>query len=361
MRVACKITLTDDERRTLERWSRGRRIPARLVMRAKIVLLAADGLQNKEIGVKVNTDQQTVTRWRTRFAENGLAGIEKDAPRGGRRSTRRDQLARTIIERTTRTKPKNATHWSVRTMARELGISESMVARVWRANGLKPHLSRPFKLSNDAHFAEKLTDIVGLYLNPPEHAMVFCADEKSQIQALDRTQPSLPMYKGRCGTYTHDYKRNGTTTLFAALDMAEGRLIGTCMSRHRHQEWLRFLKLIDTQTPPDMDLHLIADNYQTHKHPRVQKWLQRHPRFHMHFTPTSSSWANMVERWFREITQKRIRRGTFKSVAELETAIMDYIEQHNENPKAFVWSAKVEHILAKVRRARAVLDNQSTG
>jgi len=211
------------------------------------------------------------------------------------------------------------------------------------------------------HFAEKLTDIVGLYLNPPEHAMVFCADEKSQIQALDRTQPSLPVYKGRCGTYTHDYKRNGTTTLFAALDMAEGRLIGTCMSQHRHQEWLRFLKLIDTQTPPDVDLHLIVDNYQTHKHPKVQKWLKGHSRFHMHFTPTSSSWANLVQRWFRQITQKRIRRGTFISVDHLTKAIMDYIEQHNENPKAFVWSAKVEHILEKVRRARAVLDNLSTG
>ena len=361
MRVACQITLTDDERKTLERWSRGRTTAARLVMRAKIVLLAGEGKQNKDIGPKVGTDQQTVTRWRKRFAEKCLAGIEKDAPRGGRKPRRRDQVARTIIERTTQTKPKNATHWSVRTLARELGISESMVARVWRANGLKPHLSRPFKLSNDPHFAEKLTDIVGLYLNPPQHAMVLCTDEKSQIQALDRTQPSLPMYKGRCGTYTHDYKRNGTTTLFAALEMAEGRLIGTCMSQHRHQEWLRFLKLIDAQTPPDVDLHLIADNYQTHKHPNVQRWLKRHPRFHMHFTPTSSSWANLVERWFREITQKRIRRGTFRSVDELTKAIMDYIEQHNESPKSFVWSAKVEHILEKVRRARAVLDNQSTG
>jgi len=361
MRVACKITITDEERRTLVRWSRGRRTPARLVMRAKIVLLAAEGKQNKDIGPKVCTDQQTVSRWRRRCAEKGLGGIEKDAPRGGRRPTRRDQVARMIIERTTQTKPKNATHWSVRSLARELGVSESMVARVWRANGLKPHLSRPFKLSNDPHFAEKLTDIVGLYLNPPEHAMVFCADEKSQIQALDRTQPSLPVYKGRCGTYTHDYKRNGTTTLFAALDMAEGRLIGTCMSQHRHQEWLRFLKLIDTQTPPDVDLHLIVDNYQTHKHPKVQKGLKGHSRFHMHFTPTSSSWANLVQRWFRQITQKRIRRGTFISVDHLTKAIMDYIEQHNENPKAFVWSAKVEHILEKVRRARAVLDNLSTG
>jgi len=361
MRIACTVTITDDERKTLERWSRGRRTPARLVLRAKIVLLAADGLQNNEIGARVGTDQQTVTRWRKRFAEHGLAGIEKDAPRGGRKPTRRDQVARMIVERTTQTKPKNATQWSVRTMAAELGVSESMVARVWRANGLKPHLSRPFKLSNDPQFVEKLTDVVGLYLNPPEHAMVFCADEKSQIQALDRTQPSLPMYKGRCGTYTHDYKRNGTTTLFAALEMAEGRVIGTCMSQHRHEEWLRFLKLIDAQTPPDVDLHLIVDNYQTHKHPKVLKWLKRHPRFHMHYTPTSSSWANLVERWFREITQKRIRRGTFKSVAELAKAIMDYIEQHNEDPKAFVWSAKVEHIIAKVRRARAVLDNQSTG
>ncbi len=231
-----------------------------------------------------------------------------------------------------------------------------MVHRVWRANQLKPHLTRTFKLSNDPRFVEKVQDVVGLYLNPPERALVLSVDEKSQIQALDRTQPSLPIYPGRCGTMTHDYKRHGTTTLFAALEMAESKLIGTCMPRHRHQEWIKFLDLIDRETPPDLDLHLIADNYSTHKHPRVQRWLHRHPRFHVHFIPTSSSWLNLIERWFRDLTDKRIRRGAFKSVAQLIEAIMDYIAAHNENPHSFVWTAKVDDILAKVRRARAVLD-----
>ena len=235
-----------------------------------------------------------------------------------------------------------------------------MINRVWRANGLKPHLSRTFKLSNDRRFVEKLTDVVGLYLNPPEHALVLCADEKSQIQALDRTQPSLPLKKGRCGTMTHDYKRNGTTTLFAALNVLEGQLIGTCMSRHRHQEWIRFLKLIDAQTPAGRELHLIVDNYSTHKHPNVQKWLKRHPRFHMHFIPTSSSWLNLVERWFREITDKRIRRGTFHNVPQLIAAIEAYIAEHNQSPRAFTWTAKAEAILAKVRRARGVLDKTAS-
>ena len=245
-------------------------------------------------------------------------------------------------------------------MAEELHVSPSMVHRVWRTHGLKPHLTRTFKLSNDPHFLEKLVDIVGLYMNPPEHALVLCVDEKSQIQALDRTQPSLPIYPGRCGTMTHDYKRNGTTTLFAALELAEGRLIGTCMPRHRHQEWIKFLQQIDDQTPPDLDMHLIVDNYATHKHPKVQKWVRKHPRFHLHFTPTSSSWLNLVERWFREITTKRIRRGTFKSVDVLVTAINDYIADHNKNPNAFVWTATAEKILAKVGRARQALHKVSS-
>ena len=245
-------------------------------------------------------------------------------------------------------------------MAKELGTSQSMVHRVWKANGLKPHLAQTFKVSNDPHFVEKLVDVVGLYLDPPEHALVLCADEKSQIQALDRTQPGLPLKKGRCGTMTHDYKRNGTTTLFAALDVAEGRLIGQCMNRHRHQEWIKFLKLIDSETPEALDLHLIVDNYATHKHPKVKSWLKRHSRFHVHFTPTSSSWLNLVERWFREITDKRIRRGTFHNVKQLQQAITDYIDEHNEEPKAFKWTAKADAILEKVRRARAVLDKMQT-
>jgi transposase len=329
-------------------------------MRAGIVLLAAAGLQNRAIARELGTNRLLVGKWRRRFVEKGLAGIEKDAPRGGRKPRVREAVSARIIEWTTRKKPSNATHWSTRTLAAELGVSRSMVNRVWRANGLKPHLSRTFKVSNDPHFVEKVVDVVGLYLDPPEHALVLCVDEKTQIQALDRTQPTLPLKKGRCGTMTHDYVRNGTTTLFAALNVAEGKLIGTCMERHRHQEWIKFLKQIDQQTPAELDLHLIVDNYSTHKHPRVQSWLKRHKRFHLHFIPTSSSWLNLVERWFREITDKWIRRGVFKSVEQLTAAIMDYIARHNDNPRSFKWTAKVEDILAKVRRAREVLNKTAS-
>jgi len=329
-------------------------------MRAKIVLLAATGKMNKDIATEVGTDRLTVARWRSRFAQMRLAGIEKDAPRSGRKPTARNRFARRIIERTTKGPPAHATQWSTRTLAKELGTNRSMVNRVWQANGLKPHLVRTFKLSNDPRFVEKLVDVVGLYLNPPEHALVLCVDEKSQIQALDRTQRSLPMYPGRCGTMTHDYKRNGTTTLFAAIELAEGRLIGTCMPRHRHQEWIKFLRLIHKETPAELDLHLIVDNYSTHKHPKVKRWLSRHRRFHVHFIPTSSSWLNLIERWFREITNKRIRRGVFKSVQQLIAAIMGYIAQHNNNPRSFAWTAKAEDILLKVRRARTVLDKISS-
>ena len=356
MRVAVPITLSDQDRQTLERWARGRSTPARQVLRAKIVLAAAEGKENRIIAEELNTDRMLVGKWRKRFAEQGLSGIEKDAPRGGRKPTLRNALAQKIVEWTTQKKPAHATHWSTRTLAEELGTSHSMVNRVWKANNLKPHLVETFKLSNDPAFVEKLIDVVGLYLSPPEHALVLSCDEKSQIQALDRTQPSLPLKPGRAGTMTHDYKRHGTTTLFAALEMAEGKLIGKCMPRHRHQEWIKFLELIDEQTPAKLDLHLIVDNYRTHKHEKVQRWLKRHPRFHMHFIPTSSSWLNLIERWFREITDKRIRRDSFTSVPQLIEAIMDYIQEHNQHPKAFVWSAKVEDILEKVRRARAVLD-----
>ncbi|HUT92124.1 MAG TPA: IS630 family transposase [Thermoguttaceae bacterium] len=360
MRIAQPIVLTDEERRTLERWSRGRSRPVRQMERAKMVLMAAEGSMNRDIAKALGTDSHTVARWRGRFLEKRLSGLEKDAPRSGRKPTLRNRVARRIIERTTRSTPKNATHWSVRTLAEELGTSPSMVHRVWKANSLKPHLTRTFKLSNDPQFVEKLVDVVGLYLHPPEHALVLSVDEKSQIQALDRTQPSLPIYPGRCGTRTHDYKRYGTTTLFAALELAEGRLIGQCMPQHRHQEWIRFLRRIDRETPPAMDLHLIVDNYSTHKHPKVEKWLKRHARFHVHFIPTSSSWLNLIERWFRDLTDKRIRRGAFKSVPQLIQAIMDYIAAHNETPKSFAWTAKVNDILAKVSRAKAVLDNVSS-
>lgn len=357
MRVAPALTLTQEQRTTLTRWSRGRSTPARLVLRAKIVLRAAQGRLNKEIARELKTDVNTVGRWRGRFAEQGLAGIAKDAPRGGRKPTQRSRLAARIIRKTVSEKPAGATHWSTRTLAKALGTDKSMVQRVWAVNGLKPHLTRTFKVSNDPRFAEKPIDIVGLYLNPPENALVLCADEKSQIQALDRTQPELPMKKGRCGTLTHDYKRNGTTTLFAAIELAQGRLIGTCMSRHRHQEWIKFLKLIDEQTPPGLDLHIIADNYATHKHAKVQRWLARHKRFHIHFTPTSSSWLNLIERWFRDLTDKCIRRGVFADVPQLIDTIGNYIDAHNEDPQSIVRTAKAQTILEKVRRARATLDN----
>lgn len=355
MRRAVSVVLTDSERRQLTRWSAGRRTEARRVWRAKIVLRAAAGQENKEIAEALGVTPNTVGRWRRRFAWRRLAGIERDAPRCGRPAN--TELAGRIIAATTQTKPRHATHWSTRTLAKRLKVSASRVHRAWKAVGLQPHRSRTFKVSRDPDFARKLLDVVGLYLDPPDHALVLCVDEKSQIQALDRTQPGLPMIPGRCGTYTHDYKRNGTTTLFAALELLEGKVIGTCMPRHRHQEWLKFLKLIDAQTPPDLDIHLIADNYQTHKHDRVKRWLKRHPRFHMHFTPTASSWLNLIERWFREITQKRIRRGSFRNVAQLIQAIMDYLDNYNKLPKPLVWTAKAEDILRKVERARTKLIN----
>jgi transposase len=356
MRIACGITLSDADRTTLERWARGRSTQARLITRAKVVLAAAAGKENKDIAADLRISRGAVARWRIRFAEAGVAGLEKDAPRGGRPPKARDDLVRRIIEMTTQQKPTNATHWSTRTLAEALGTNRSLVNRVWRAHGLKPHLCRTFKVSNDPHFVEKLIDVVGLYLNPPDHALVLCVDEKSQIQALDRTQPSLPIYPGRRETMTHDYKRNGTTTLFAALNVLEGSLIAQCMPRHRHQEFIKFLNQIDSETPAELDLHLIVDNYATHKHPKVKAWLKRHPRFHFHFIPTSSSWLNLVERWFREITDKRIRRGAFQSVKQLIEAIRAYIDEQNENPKPFVWTAKAEEILEKVRLVRAVLD-----
>jgi len=356
MRIARAVTLSEARAQTLQRWARGQKISVRLAERAQIVLLAAQGMMNKDIAVQVGTDRRTVARWRNRFVAEGLKGIEKDRPRGGRKPTQRQQLARRIIERTTQTTPANATHWSTRTLAQELGVSPSMVWRVWRAAGLKPHLTRSFKVSNDPYFVDKLVDVVGLYLNPPEHALVLCVDEKSQIQAVDRPQPGLPLKPGRCGTMTHDYKRHGTTTLFAALGMTEGHLIGTCMSRHRHQEWLKFLKLIEAQTPPGLDLHLIVDNYATHKHPAVKAWLQRHPRFHIHFTPTGCSWLNLVEGWFAGLTGKRLRRGVFRSLPQLVEAIQTDIDHHNQQPTAFLWTAQAQDIIAKVERAKHVRD-----
>lgn len=360
MRQAVHVELTDAERRILTKWSRGRMTAARLVQRAQIILLAADGKTNSEIAQALKIARGTVGTWRQRFVVHRIAGIERDLPRGGRKPTERERVAELIITKTTQEKPSNATHWSTRMLAREIGVSRSMVHRIWQANGLKPHLIKTFKVSQDPNFVDKLIDVVGLYLAPPDHALVLAVDEKGQVQALDRTQPSLPLYPGRLGTTTHDYKRHGTTTLFAALNMATGKIVAECMPRHRHQEWIKFLKLIDQSTEPTLELHLIADNYATHKHPKVKAWLKRHPRFHMHFTPTSSSWLNMVERWFREITTKRIRRGSFRNVPELINAIMEYVENHNQTAKPFVWKAKAEAILQKYRRAKAVLDKIKT-
>jgi transposase len=356
MKSAPVITLSEAERRTLESWSRGRSTEARLVLRAKIVLAAASGKTNDVIAMELETSKPTVGRWRIRFASLRTAGIQKDAPRPGRKPRLTREIVDLIVRKTTQEKPVGATHWSTRTMAKAIGVSKDAVQRVWVAHGLKPHLVRTFKVSNDPLFAEKLEDVVGLYISPPEHALVLSCDEKTQIQALDRTQKGLPIHKGRCDTMTHDYKRNGTTTLFAAIDMMEGKVIGTCMDKHRHQEWIKFLKLIDAETPPELDLHLIVDNYATHKHPKVKAWLKRHPRFHVHFIPTSSSWLNLVERWFREITDKRIRRGTFRNVEQLIQAITEYIACHNQSPKPYVWTAKADEILAKVQRARKVLE-----
>jgi transposase len=286
-----------------------------------------------------------------------MAGLEKDAPRSGRTPSISPAKVKQVIHKTTQEKPVHSTHWSTRTMAAAVGLSAATVRRIWRKHGLKPHRVETFKVSTDPHFAEKLENIVGLYLNPPDHALVLCCDEKSQIQALDRTQPGLPLKRGRAGTMTHDYKRNGTATLFAALNTLDGKVISLCQERHRHQEWLRFLRLVNDATPDHKQLHLIVDNYATHKHPAVQRWLKRHPRFHIHFTPTSASWLNMVERFFRDLTVKRLRRGVFRDVMELVTAIDDYVDHHNESPKPFIWTASATDILEKVKRARKTLVN----
>ena len=360
MRTAPVITLTARQERDLRAMANGRRAQVRQARRARIVLLAAQGMQSDKIAAKLAVNPKTVLLARRRFAQGGLKALEKDAPRGGRPAVKRDALTQKIIEATLHEKPPHATHWTTRTLARHLGLTQSMAHRVWRDHGLKPHLQRGFKLSRDKHFVEKLRDVVGLYLNPPEHALVLAADEKSQIQALDRTQPGLPMKKGRMATATHDYKRNGTTTLFAALELAEGKVIATCMQRHRHQEWLKFLKQIDAETPPDLDLHIIQDNYSTHKHAKVKAWLARHPRFHMHFIPTSSSWLNMVERLFRDLTVQLIRRGVFPGVEKLIADIMAWVGARNENPRPYRWTARTEDILAKIERARTALHNSAT-
>lgn len=355
------IHLTPKIKSQLEKNVKSRTTPIRLVERSKIVLLAADGVPNYRIAEELGIDVNKVGRWRNRFADLGLQGIEKERPRGanhgGKNSPEQRKLRAEIIRITTTEKPENATHWSTRSMGKRMGVPHSFVARVWNEVGLKPHLTTSFKVSNDPAFEEKLRDVVGLYLSPPENAVIFCVDEKSSIQALDRTQPGLPLKPGRCNTMTHDYKRHGTSTLFAALNVATGEVIGECKKRHRHEEFLSFLKTVEKQTAKNLDLHLIVDNYSTHKHEKVKNWLKRNKRVHLHFIPTSSSWLNLVERFFGVLTEKQIRRGVFSSVAELEQKIESFIENHNRDPKPFVWTKSVEQILEKVDRARQTLSN----
>jgi transposase len=348
--------LADGQREVLLALSKSLSAPHREVVRAKALLLAADGVANTAIAARVGVSPSSVIAWRERFTADGLAKIGQVAPGRGRKAQIPAEKIDEIVRLTLESKPEGETHWSCRTMARATGVSPATVQRVWSARGLKPHLQKTFKLSNDKRFEEKLVDVVGLYLNPPDKAVVLCMDEKSQIQALDRTQKSLPLKKGRAGTMTHDYKRNGTTTLFAALNVLTGVVIGQCLPRHRNGEFLKFLRLIDKEVPKGLQVHLILDNYGTHKHPNVIAWLEKHPRFHLHFTPTSSSWLNMVERWFRDLTDKAIRRGVFPSVPDLIAAIEEYLNAKNAEPQPFVWTATAEDILEKVRRGRVVLD-----
>lgn len=357
MKTQICIWLSPEDRATLEGWVANRNSPQKLVWRSRIVLLSAELAGKMAIVRAVGKCKRSVGRWQERYIAGGSAALKRDATRPGRKPPLSASVIERVVRMTLHEKPAAATHWSSRTLGRAVGISYTSVQRIWAAHDLKPHLVKTFKLSNDKNFIEKVVDIVGLYIDPPEKALVLSVDEKSQIQALDRTQPGLPMKKGRAGTMTHDYKRNGTTTLFAALDVATGKVIGRCMKRHRHQEWLKFLGSIDAETPPNLDLHLIADNYATHKHPKVKAWLKRHPRFHMHFTPTSGSWLNQVERFFGLITDKRIRRGIFRSVPELEAAIRQFLDHHNANPKPFVWTASAAAILEKVARGRQVLES----
>ena len=352
------LTLSPGVREELEQLSRGRKTPQRVVQRARIILLAGQGQANVAIALSIGVSRPTVLQWRDRFAKLGVAGLLKDAPRPGRKPKLTPAKVAAILRDTVSAKPANATHWSTRTLGRKHGVGGATVQRLWKAHGLKPHRVRKFKISRDPRFEEKVIDVIGLYTNPPDHAVVLSIDEKTQVQALDRTQPGLPMVKGRCGTMTHDYKRNGTTTLYAGLDVLEGTVLGQCHPRHRHQEFLKFMALVERTVPAGKAVHVILDNSSSHKTPAVKAWLARHPRYTLHFTPTSASWLNLVERWFAEITRRRIRRGTFKSVAELVTAILDYIRIHNQDAKPYVWSATAKAIIAKVRKCKEVLEAQ---
>jgi transposase len=354
--TASRTMVSAEQRELLERWVGAQKTPQSVALRARIVLLAAAGESNSAIARRLSVSRPTVIMWRERFEKGGAQALTETRPGRGRKPTISAAKIKAIVAATTQTRPPGETHWSCRTMAKAQGVSAATVQRIWDAHGLQPHRTRAFKLSNDPLFSEKLTDVVGLYLNPPEKALVLCVDEKSQIQALDRTQPSLPMKRGRAGTMTCDYKRHGTTTLFAALSTLDGSVVGQCLPRHRHQEFLKFLRTLDREFPAGIDLHLILDNYQTHKHANVNAWLEKHPRFCLHFTPTSSSWLNLVERWFRELTEKALRRGIFHSVPDLVAAIEQYLGAHNSDPRPFVWTASADAILEKVGRCKAVLE-----
>src|SRR5437016_5917863 len=355
------LALSDIDRQQVQQWVSAFGTPQQVVLRCRIVLGAAAGQSENSLAQQLKTNRNTVRLWRARFTQQGAKSLWEIAPGRGRKPTYGPEKIKAVIDTTLQSKPKGRSQWSCRSLAKRTGVSKSTVNNIWRSHQLKPHRVKSFKLSRDPHFLEKLTDVVGLYLNPPEQAIVLCVDEKSQIQALDRTQPGLPMKKRRCGTMTHDYKRNGTTTLFAALSMLDGKVIGQCQSRHRHQEFLKFLRRLDREFPGDWELHLVLDKYGSNRTPEVQKWLKRHGRFVLHFIPTSSSWLNLVERWFRELTQKAVRRGAFFSVPDLIAAIESLLAGGNENPRPFVCTAKLEEILKKIERARAKLESMQPG
>ena len=352
---AAALVLSDSDRNVLTKWSHSATAPHRVVTRAKALLMAGDGAPNSRIATALGVSRPTVLKWRAQFLFDGLDSVGTVRAGRGRKPRITQHQVQAIVQATLHETPPGATHWSCRSMAKAAGVSRSTVQRIWDAHGLQPHRVETFKLSTDPAYTEKLTDVVGLYLNPPERAVVLCIDEKSQIQALDRTQPGLPIRPGRCGTMTHDYKRNGTTTLFAALNVLTGKVIGQCHGRHRHQEFLKFLRRLDRAFPPDITLHLVLDNYGTHKHDAVRQWLAAHPRFQLHFTPTGASWLNLVESWFSQLTQKRLRRGAFSSVQELVAAIKDYLKHYNADPTPFVWSTSVDTILKKVGKCKVIL------
>lgn len=355
------LMLTSEQQRQMEQWLAAHGTPQRVALRCRIVLAAGEGQSDGAIAAALAVSRPTVILWRKRFAEQALEGLWNIAPGRGRKPVYGPDKVQAVIAATLQSKPQGMTHWSCRLMAQQQGLSKSTVSNLWRSHNLKPHRVKRFKLSRDPKFLEKLTDVVGLYLNPPQQGIVLCVDEKSQIQALDRTPPGLPMKKGRCGTMTHDYKRHGTTTLFAALELAQGKVVGQCYERHRNQEFLKFLRCLDQKFPGKTPLHLVVDNYGTHTHPRVRAWLKRHPRFVLHFVPTSSSWLNLIERWFGELTSKNVRRGSFFSVQDLEDSIRAFLKTWNEQPQPFVWTANVESILSKLSRCRQTLEQIQPG